>query len=113
MCYKAATQKAFNRLPKECNKHRSRGERSCCGMHVGVNLRAVEVMGLRLQIGELEESSVGIDMVVHSACKLLGHFGNPEYGKGVHGFPEYLQTLVEEAETEEQLKACLKVRLEQ
>ena len=53
-------------------------------------------------------------MVVHSAWKLLGHLGNPEYGKA---FPEYVQTLLEEAEnldddTEEQFKACLQLRLE-
>ena len=64
---------------------------------------------------ELHELSVGIDMVVHSASKLLGHLGNPEYGKGVlmDSLSMY-RPLLEEAEnldddTEEQLKACLKV----
>ena len=51
-----------------------------CGMHVGVNLWAAEVKGLRLCMVELGESSVGFDIAVHSACKLLGHLGNPEYG---------------------------------
>ena len=67
-----------------------------CSMHVGVNLCAAKVKGPRLKIGK---ASVRIDMVVHSACKLLGCLGNPEYGKGVHGFPEYLHTLLEEAES--------------
>ena len=60
-----------------------------------------------------------IDTIVHSACKLLGHLGsNPEYGKGVRGFPEYLKELLEEveelgdaSEEEEELKATLSVRL--
>lgn len=65
-------------------------------------------------------NSVGVDLVVHSMCKLLGHLGsNPEYGRGIQAFPEHLQALLENAEavgdTEEeeleQLKASLDVKL--
>ena len=69
---------------------------------------------------ERENGSVGVDLIVHSTCKLLGHLGsNPEYGRGVQGFPEHIQTLIDKAEevgdTEEedlqQLRASLNVKL--
>ena len=63
--------------------------------------------------------AAAIDTIVHSVCKLLGHLGSqPEYGKGVRGFPEYLKELLEEveevgdaSEEEDELKATLSVRL--
>lgn len=58
-------------------------------------------------------------MVVHSACKLLGHLGShPEYGHSVQAFPEHPKALLEKAEevgdTEEeleQLRASIHVKL--
>ena len=55
-----------------------------CGMHLGVNLRDAQVKAL-------SGSPPSVDSIVHSACKLLGHLGtNPEYGRGVQAFPEYI-----------------------
>jgi len=68
---------------------------------------------------EKERGSVGVDLIVHSICKLLGHLGSqPEYGRGVQGFPEHMKALVEKAEevgnTDEEdlqhLQSCLNVR---
>ena len=59
MSDKAATQRAFNRLvqeKKDANTTTTVGTEVIemfCGMHVGVNLRAAEVKGLRLKIGEV------------------------------------------------------------
>ena len=67
-------------------------------MHVGVNLRAAEVRGLNRFINEQSNKSVGIDLIVHSTCKLLGHLGvNPEYRRGVIGFPEFLRATLDDA----------------
>ncbi len=64
--------------------------------------------------------AAGVDTIVHSVCKLLGHLGsNPEYGKGVRAFPEYLSDLLEEAEAvgdnaseeAEELKSSVAIRL--
>ena len=52
-------------------------------MHVGVNLRAAEVKGLNKHLKENCLSTTGVDLIVHSCCKLVGHLGvNPEYGRG-------------------------------
>ena len=67
---------------------------------------------------EKDVNSVGVDLVVHSTCKVLGR-SNPEFGRGVQAFPEHLQALLENAEavgdTEEekleQLKASLDDKL--
>ena len=43
-------------------------------------------------------STTGVDLVVQSCCKLVGQLGvNPEYGRGIVGFPEFLQALEGEA----------------
>ena len=64
--------------------------------------------------------SAGVDLIVHSICKLLGNLGaHPEYGRGVQAFPEYLQAFLENAEAVgdtdeeelEQLQASLSVKL--
>ena len=61
-------------------------------MHLGVNLRDAHVKAL-------SGSPPSVDSMVHSAWKLLGHLGtNPEYGRGVQAFPEYIKALLEEAE---------------
>lgn len=85
-----------------------------CGMHVGVNLRAAHVNAIQ------SDGTVGIDRIVHSMWKLLGHLGShPEYGKGVQAFPEFLKCLLDEAhnldggtEEVEDIKASLQVKLE-
>ena len=47
----------------------------------------------------LSGSPPSVDSIVHSAWKLLEHLGtNPEYGRGVQAFPEYIKALLEEAE---------------
>ena len=135
MSDQASTQKAFNRVVKDKLEEESamNGEsdpnhgpspsfnilEAYCGMHVGVNLRAAEVKGLNRHIKETGSPSVGVDLVVHSACKLLGHLGtNPEYGKGVVGFPEFLQAALENAqiganaEDIDAIRAAINVRLE-
>ncbi len=58
----------------------------------------------------------GVDTIVHSVCKLLGHLGShPEYGKGVRAFPEYLEDLLEQAEDSsseaEEVRSSIAVRL--
>ena len=69
---------------------------------------------------DLPTNIPGIDTVVHSVCKLLGHLGaHPEYGKGVRAFPEYLSNLLDEAkevgdspsEEEEELKSAMSIKL--
>jgi len=64
--------------------------------------------------------ATGIDTIVLSVCKLLGHLGpHPEYGKGVRSFPEYLLELLEEVEAvgddvseeEEELKSSMSIKL--
>ena len=74
-------------------------------------------MGLNRFINEQGKHSVGIDLIVHSTCKLLGHLGtNPEYGRGVIGFPEFLKATLEDARVETQqldnMTAPIHVRLE-
>ena len=85
-----------------------------CGMHLGVNLQDAQVKAL-------SGSPPSVDSIVHSACKLLGHLAtNPEYGRGVQAFPEYIKALLEEAEAvgdtdsddAQVLKAALGVRME-
>ena len=83
-----------------------------CGMHLGVNLRAAQIKS----INDHQKSDIGIDTIVHSTCKLLGHLGShPEYGKGVVAFPEFLQGLLNEAYRleydAEELKNALEVKL--
>ena len=133
MSDQAATQKAFNRMVQEKidEEREVRGEENeeihasesnkellvtFCGMHVGVNLRAAEVKGLNKHLKENCLSTTGVDLIVHSCCKLLGHLGvNPEYGRGVVGFPEFLQALEEEAcntEERENILAAMAVKLE-
>ena len=107
MSDQASSQKAFNRMVKEkMEEERERDgsegidalHEAYCGMHVGVNLRAAEVRGLNRFINEQSNKSVGIDLIVHSTCKLLGHLGvNPEYGRGVIGFPEFLRATLDDA----------------
>ena len=46
-----------------------------CGMHVGVNLRAAEVKGLNKHAKEKSLTTAGVDLIVYSCCKLLGHLG--------------------------------------
>ena len=85
-----------------------------CGMHLGVNLWDAQVKAL-------SGSPPSVDSIVHSACKLLGHLAtNPEYGRGVQAFPEYIKAFLEEAEAvgdtdtddAQVLKAALGVRME-
>ena len=129
MSDQASTQKRFNKLveervQQERVQHGSSTQEGkhvlelFCGMHLGVNLRSAQLQGLTDYInGE----STGVDRIVHSTCKLLGHLGtNPEYGQGVQGFPEYIKTLIDastaigdtESEDIVSLKAALGVRME-
>lgn len=130
MSDQASSQKAFNRMVEEKQREEKEargdiatGADNCkellvtfCGMHVGVNLRAAEVKGLNKHIKEYGNKTAGVDTIVHSCCKLLGHLGtNPEYGRGVVGFPEFL--LAEEEETsdlqkKEEFRQALKIKLE-
>ena len=130
MSDQASTQKLFNKLVEEkVQEERVQlGENTqdegkqvlelFCGMHLGVNLRTAQIKGL---MDHLNGASSGVDTVVHSTCKLLGHLGtNPEYGRGVQGFPEYIKSLIDESraignsESEEvlSLKSALGVRME-
>ena len=99
----ASTQKCFNRLVEAFRKRD--GQRfgnelgdlkemvqNFCGMHLGVNLRKAMIVGL----GEEERSNI-IDEFVREFCKLLGHVGCPEYGKGARQFPDYLKAKEVEA----------------
>ena len=79
-----------------------------------------QVKGFSDVLQEKGADSAGVDLVVHSTCKLLGHLGTqPEYGRGVQAFPEHLQALLEnmeaigdtEEEELEQLRASLHVKL--
>ena len=50
-------------------------------------------------------------------CKLLGHLGvNPEYRRGVIGFPEFLQSALEDGRaagvSTEYIEAAMKIKLE-
>ena len=106
----ASTQKLFNKLVQEKIEAEQKDSvhatiptndtknllQLFCGMHLGVNLRAAQV---KATSELLSGRSVGVDSVVHATCKLLGHLGtNPEYGRGVQAFPEYVQSLMEEAD---------------
>ena len=124
----ASTQKLFNKLVQEKIEAEQKDSvhatiptndtknllQLFCGMHLGVNLRAKATSEL------LSGRSVGADSVVHATCKLLCHLGtNPEYGRGVQAFPEYVQCLMEEADAIDDidenvvtsLKSALGVRL--
>ena len=127
----ASTQKCFNKLlqqkideENESNSDDSEDGNTTvpilqlfCGMHLGVNLREAQVRGVKENVAN---DSIGIDKIVHTMCKLLGHLGShPEYGMGVRAFPEFLQTLMEEvngvddeAEEMEEVKAALGVKLQ-
>ena len=111
MSDQASTQKAFNNLLQQnIDSERKEGSRACtnanseqkkvlqlfCGMHLGVNLRTAQVKSVSQHfVGK----TVGVDSVVHAICKLLGHLGsNPEYGKGVQAFPEYIKSIIDQAE---------------
>ncbi len=81
---------------------------------------STQVKGFTEVMKEKEGDSVGVDLVVHSTCKLLGHLGShPEYGRGVQAFPEHLKAVLEKArevgDTEEEelerLRASLDVKL--
>lgn len=83
-------------------------------------LTSTQVKAFTEVLKEKEADSVGIDLVVHSTCKLLGHLGSHlEYGRGVQAFPEHLQALLDKArevgDTEEEelerLRASLDVKL--
>ncbi len=76
----------------------------------------LQVRRLSEILKEKDADGVGVDLVVHSTCKLLGHLGShPEYGRGVQAFPEHLQALLEKAEavgdTEEKNLEHLRVSL--
>ena len=128
----ASTQKLFNRLlqqkideENEKNDIENDSENGnamhilqmFCGMHLGVNLREAQVSAVKKNVAS---DSVGIDKIVHTMCKLIGHLGShPEYGVGVRSFPEFLQALLEEAnaiddeaEETEEIKAALGVKLQ-
>ena len=103
MSDQASSQKAKAKMQEERGGDDSEGaglNEAYRGMQVGVNLRAAEVRGLNRFISENNRNSVGVDLIVHSTCKLLGHLGtNPEYGRGVIGFPEFLKAALEDATT--------------
>ena len=122
MSDQASSQKAFNRMIKDkIEEETVRDGRSnsgelvetYCGMHVGVNLRAAEVKGINKYIAESKKVSIGVDLIVHSVCKLLGHLGvNPEYWRG---FPEFLQSALEDGRaaglSTEYIEAARKLKL--
>ena len=127
----ASTQKCFNKLLQQkideendsSNDDSEEGNTTMpilqlfCGMHLGVNLREAQVSGVKENV---PSDSIGIDKIVHTMCKLLRHLGShPEYGMGVRAFPEFLQTLIEEAngiddedEEMEEIKAALGMKLQ-
>lgn len=105
----AATQRAFNRLLQDkiddaTSTESNTEDAQClfavfCGMHLGVNLRAAAVNGMAEHLGSTtDERHTAVDKCVHELCKLLGHLSNcPEYGRGVQGYPEFLQGLLDQS----------------
>ena len=71
-------------------------------MHMGVNLRVAQIDGITsYNKGSADEGNPKpkrniVDSCVHSTCKLIGHFGTPEYCHGVNNFRDYLKLKVEE-----------------
>ena len=82
-------------------------------MHLGINLQKAFLSGM-IALTESERYHP-IDKIVHEFCKLMGKHGAPEYGSGVHKFPDYLQLMLEgdslDADSRQYYQACVTVNL--
>ena len=117
----AATQKCFNKLIEDRRDNdalhfgSATSEtldivESFCSMHLGINLRKAFLSGMITSTES--ERHHPIDKFVHEFCKLLGKHGAPEYGSGVHEFPDYLQLMIENDSLDVQYyQACSTVNL--
>lgn len=121
----AATQKRFNKLIQDC---RDKDElqfgsatpetleiiESLCSMHLGSNLRKAFLSGMIAKETSTEKHHP-VDKFVHEFCKLLGRHGTPEYGSGVHEFPDYLKIMIEgdslDADSRQYYQVCATVNL--
>ena len=120
----AAAQKCFNKLIEDrrdidalqfgsATSETLEIIESFCSMHLGVNLRKAFLSGM-IALTESERYHP-IDKIVHEFCKLMGKHGAPEYGSGVHKFPDYLQLMLEgdslDADSRQYYQACATVNL--